>query len=87
MSAPLLLEDFKRGILVAFEWAPGPTGDLARKRNLRALGKVVTREDLPKMSSTTTVAVQLLDDPLWVIDPAFAIAKGKTFTLVFEAKE
>ncbi len=85
MSASLKLEDFKRGTVVAFEWAPGPAGDLARKRNLRALGKVVTREDLPKMSSTTTVGVQLLDDPLWVIDPAFAMSKGKSFTLALHS--
>jgi hypothetical protein len=80
MAAPLKLEDFKRGSMVAFEWSHGATREFARENNIRALGKVVTQEDLPQMKSTA-VAIQLLDDPTWVIDPAFAIAKGKTFFL------
>ena len=74
------MEDFKRGILVAFEWSPGDAGEYARENQIRPLGKVVTSDDLPQMASTA-VGVQIVDDPTWVIDPAFAIAKGKTFTL------
>ncbi len=80
MPDPIKLEDFKRGSMVAFEWSPGVAGDFARENNIRALGKVVTHEDLPQMTSTA-VGIQLLDDLTWVIDPAFAIAKGKTFFL------
>lgn len=80
MPGPLKLEDFTRGTLVAFEWGPGATGDFARESGIRALGKVVTREDLPQMRAEA-VGVQLIDDPTWVLDPAFAIAKGQTFTL------
>lgn len=80
MSIPLALAEFERGIVVAFEWGPGGMGDFARENQIRPLGRVVTRDDLPEMASTA-VGVQLIDDPTWVIDPAFAIAKGKKFTL------
>ena len=80
------LEDFKRGAMVAFEWSLGDAGDFARENSIRALGMVVTREDLPQMTSTAA-GIQLLDDPTWVIDPAFAIAKGKTFVSANEPKE
>jgi hypothetical protein len=60
---------------------PSPTG-----ANIRPLGKVVTRDDLPQMTATA-VGVQLIDDPMWVINPAFAIAKGKTFTLANRGKK
>lgn len=79
MSNPLKLENFTRGTLVVFEWSPGGTGDFARENRIRPLGKVVTRDDLPQMA--TAVGVQLIDDPMWVIDPAVAIAKGKKFTM------
>lgn len=80
MQTPLTLEQLKRGDLVSFEWSAGPAGDSARERGIRALGRVVTQEDLPHMKGTA-VGVQLVDDPVWVIDPAFAMSKGKTFTL------
>lgn len=81
MGVPLKLDDFTRGVLVKFEWSAGDAGDFARENGIRPLGRVVTREDLPQMAGTA-VGVQLIDDPSWVIDPAFAMAKGKTFTLV-----
>lgn len=73
------LEDFKRGDLIAFDWSTGVASDLARKGNIRPLGRVVTQEDLPHMTGTA-LGIQLIDDPTWVIDPAFAISKGKTFS-------
>ena len=80
MESILNIGDFKRGIHVSFEWGSGTTGDFARENHIRALGRVVTCEDFPQMTSTA-VGVQLLDDPLWMIDPAYAISKGKTFFL------
>lgn len=78
MTNPLKLADMTRGRVVSFEWPNHPTGDLAKEKGLRPLAKVVTKEDLPNMGDGP-IGLQLLDDPMWVMNPELAMSKGRKF--------
>jgi hypothetical protein len=72
--------DFIPGMLVSWEWQPKGMGQQAIDRGLRSVGRVVDRSVLPRMFCS--VGIQVLDDPAWVIDPVFALSKGRTFSKV-----
>lgn len=72
----LTMTDLERGMVVTWEWSAG-TKDLAERRNVRPIGRVVTHEDLLTMSAAVKIGIQTLDDPLWVIDPATILTKGR----------
>lgn len=72
--------DFVPGMLVSWEWQPKGVGQLAIEQGLRAVGRVVDRSVLPHMARS--VGIQVLDNPAWVIDPVFALSKGRTFSKV-----
>lgn len=81
------LSDFRPGEQVRWEWQQnGPFGKLAVESGIRPVGVVVDRQMRPHMG--VTVGIEVLDDPLWVIDPEFAMYKGISFHsvegLVFE---
>lgn len=71
----LTLDDLKRGMLIRWDWPEG-LRELAARGQVRPIGRVITRDDLPTMSKRTRLAVQTVDDPTWVIDPAVVLAKG-----------
>lgn len=78
MRTPLSLTELRRGLIVSFEWPSTQTGDFAKSRHLRPIGKVVTKDDLPHIGGVA-LGLQLLDDPTWVIDPARAIESGRLY--------
>lgn len=42
---------------------------MARIRDLRPVGRAVTREDVPDMfAKIGSVGIQVLDDPRWIVD-------------------
>jgi hypothetical protein len=74
------LGDFIPGMLVSWEWQPKGMGELAIQKGIRPVGRVVDRNTLWYMACS--VGIQVLDDPAWVIDPVFALSKGRTFSEV-----
>jgi hypothetical protein len=76
MSEPLRIEDFERGMLVEWDWS-GPWGENAIEKGIRPVGRVVTRDDLPNMSTHEgPFNVLVLDSPHWVISPHTVLRKG-----------
>jgi hypothetical protein len=76
------IEQFTQGLLVQWEWVANGAGQGAIDKGFRPLGRVVTRDDLPHMG--TALGIQLVDDPMWVIDPAVGLSKGREFFQVTE---
>ena len=71
----LTVDDLTPGLRVTWEWPSGPTGDTARERGVRSVGRVVIKAELPRMACD--VGVQTEDDPSWVVDPIQMIGKGR----------
>jgi len=76
MSEPLRIEEFERGMLVEWDWS-GPWGENAKEKGIRPVGRVVTQDDLPGMSTHEgPFNVQVLDAPWWAISPQTVLGKG-----------
>lgn len=77
MSGLLGIRDIERGMLVAWDWSEDMVG-LASKRGVRPVGRVVTQEDLPSMSTVEGPCnIQCLDDAAWLLSPDTMLRKGR----------
>jgi hypothetical protein len=76
-GAELEIKDFTVGRIVTWKWTDGLCGVHAKNSKLRPIGRVVDRNEYPYMACELAVAI--LDDPSWVIDPRTALEKSIKF--------
>lgn len=74
----VLVSDMSRGQVVSWEWDEAPNGDYAISHGIRPLGRIITNLDRPSMRGSD-LAIQVIDDDVWIFDPADFIDKGIRF--------
>lgn len=58
-----------------------PASENAKSASIRPVGRVVTREDLPRLGCE--IGIQTEDDQNWVLDPVLMLAKGRKLYAAF----
>ena len=83
------LEDLSRGMLVCWNWLPGMQFPMKAKdgSDPRPIGRVVSQEDLPHMSTREgPLNIQLLDCEHWLIAPKTVLRRGNPIYAVDPAE-
>lgn len=71
------LKDFHVGEMVYWSWFSYGADSIAAKRNVRPIGRVVSKEMRPEIYGK--MAIQTIDEPSWLLDIQAYLDKGVVF--------